>query len=157
MQEHASALQNDLTKGSCQDSKLKPIISTSKHSKYDDSGSDDDADDDYVEVAAEVQTRKKIDLKLLGDLITAASPTLAKVEGRNVVLLLGKTGVGKSTFIQAVAGKSIVTERYKRDSDGFEKDVFVAEHPLAEFSIGHDQSSETKNINQEPATKNELV
>jgi putative ribosome biogenesis GTPase RsgA len=46
-------------------------------------------------------------IELLAMLVEDASPTLQHLKDQNVVILLGKTGTGKSTLMHAIAGTTI--------------------------------------------------
>ena len=83
---------------------------------------------------------------MLGRLIAAAEPTLPHLVGKNVVVMLGRTGAGKSTFVHTVAGRPLHRRQYRSAEDGTERDVFEAEAPLEGFVIGHEQASQTKCI-----------
>lgn len=73
--------------------------------------SDDDLDTDFGMGALKLEQRKHLDLHLLADLIKASWPVLEHIKGKDVVLLLGNTGVGKSLLIQAVSGREIRRKR----------------------------------------------
>eukprot|EP00526_Cylindrotheca_closterium_P021461 CAMPEP_0113652688 /NCGR_PEP_ID=MMETSP0017_2-20120614/28154_1 /TAXON_ID=2856 /ORGANISM="Cylindrotheca closterium" /LENGTH=98 /DNA_ID=CAMNT_0000565581 /DNA_START=210 /DNA_END=502 /DNA_ORIENTATION=+ /assembly_acc=CAM_ASM_000147 len=50
---------------------------------------------------------KSFDMSMLKESIETGSKILDRVEGKHVVLVIGKTGTGKSTFIQGIAGKKL--------------------------------------------------
>jgi len=85
-------------------------------------------------------------IKLLKESIETGSKVLDHIDGKNVVLVVGKTGTGKSTFIQGIAGKQIRETTHLTDCCGkaVKKSVYDAEDALADFTIGHVQSSQTK-------------
>jgi len=93
---------------------------------------------------------KPFNMDLLRDCIARGEESLCEIEGKDIVLVVGKTGTGKSTFIQGIAGKT-----FKKASNSFEcqgwskkvrKDVFDAEDAICGFEIGHAKSSMTKHI-----------
>eukprot|EP00854_Cymbomonas_tetramitiformis_P000670 gene670-1123_t len=112
---------------------------------YDISDDDDDtnADNDLSSVTSWTPL---LDLKLLGTLVAAAEPALQHAVGKRVVILLGKTGSGKSTLVQAIAGRKLQRRSYQSVYNGAVKEVFEAIEPLEGFCIGHDQQSQTKHI-----------
>ena len=105
---------------------------------------------------------KKLDLGLIASHLEASLPSVKRVAGRKVVLLLGNTGVGKSLLLQALAGRAVVRRRYspstglapEANADAMdtepaapeEKWVWDVEEPLEGFGVGHEQASETKCI-----------
>ena len=105
---------------------------------------------------------KKLDLGLIARHLEASLPSVKRVAGRKVVLLLGNTGVGKSLLLQALAGRAVVRRRYspstglapEANADAMdtepaaleEKWVWDVEEPLEGFGVGHEQASETKCI-----------
>ena len=104
---------------------------------------DDDNDDDGVQL----RQTQRLDLSLLVALLDSAEPTLEYVEGKDVVMLLGTTGVGKSSLIQALDGRHFFKQRYSRvGGENHEVEVWVADSELEEFAIGHDLVSKTKGI-----------
>ena len=112
---------------------------------------------------------KKLDLGLVAKHLEASLPSVERVAGRKVALLLGNTGVGKSLLLQALAGRNVVQRRYAHsacaappeaaDPDAMdvsdpeppagsleERWVWDVEEPLEGFGVGHEQASETKCI-----------
>ena len=105
---------------------------------------------------------KKLDLGLIASHLEASLPSVKRVAGRKVALLLGNTGVGKSLLLQALAGRAVVRRRYlpstglapEANADAMdtepaaleEKLVWDVEEPLEGFGVGHEQASETKCI-----------
>ncbi|MGK3761231.1 MAG: energy-coupling factor transporter ATP-binding protein EcfA2, partial [Bacillariaceae sp.] len=90
---------------------------------------------------------KAFDVDLLRDCIKRSEDSLKHIDGKDVVLIVGKTGTGKSTFIQGIAGKTFKKSSFSCDDKNLTaKDVFEAENPIPGFEIGHAKSSMTKHI-----------
>ena len=91
---------------------------------------------------------RPFDMDLLQHSIRIGTQALDQVQGRDVVLIIGKTGTGKSTLIQGLAGKKIKVAVHNTDYNGqrVQKKVFEVEDPLCDFDIGHDKASKTKAI-----------
>jgi hypothetical protein len=91
---------------------------------------------------------RMFDLKLLCSCIEDGEVVLNKVNGKNVVLIAGKTGVGKSLFVQGIAGKKIISDVHVTTCYGkpVATKVFEAIDPLPGFEVGHDKVSKTKSI-----------
>ena len=116
------------------------------------------------------------DMKVLQTAIEASEETLKLVEGKDVVMVAGKTGklillieipilsiplysllhnvtfnlgVGKSTLIQGIAGKRIHEIDHKTSFSGevASKKVYEAKDALPGFEIGHNMKSKTSSIN----------
>lgn len=104
-------------------------------------------EEDYID--GYVNLGGPFDMDLLRSCIEKGSRVLQQVEGKDVVLVLGKTGVGKSLFIQGVAGKKIVQVHHATEVSGrtVYRNVYEAEDPLIGFDIGHKKVSETRSIN----------
>lgn len=106
-------------------------------------------DEDVEMVDGFVDLSTPFDMELLRSCIEHGRPVLEKVQGEDVVIVLGKTGVGKSLFIQGIAGKKIVPVKYETEYDGATAfaDAFEAKDPVPGFDIGHTKVSKTKSIN----------
>ena len=85
-----------------------------------------------------------VDLILLAQILEQGKAATASIgAGADVVLVLGCTGVGKSTFMQAVAGHSIVC--------GFDESLRKASYVVdgegeEGFEIGHGMVSQTRHV-----------
>jgi GTPase SAR1 family protein len=88
---------------------------------------------------------KAFDLNLLRDCIEKGEDSLRHIEGKDVILIVGKTGTGKSCLIQGIAGKSFKKASFSC-GDAVSKDVFEARDPVPGFEIGHAKVSMTKHI-----------
>jgi len=60
-----------------------------------------------------------LDFELVGLLIKKHKANLAEIAGRDVIVVLGETGVGKSLFINWLLGKTIQACQELQE-DGFE-------------------------------------
>lgn len=88
------------------------------------------------------------DIKVLQKAIEASTGALDIVQGKDVVMIVGKTGVGKSTLIQGVAGQKIQKSMHEATFEGNTavKQVFDVENAIAGFEIGHDSKSMTSHL-----------
>jgi len=96
-----------------------------------------------------VNLSRPFDMKILRDSIENGEHTLEHVAGKDVVLIIGKTGTGKSTLIQGISGRQLYSTVHTTEKYGqvVEKKVFEAREALVGFEIGHVKSSMTKCIN----------
>jgi energy-coupling factor transporter ATP-binding protein EcfA2 len=110
---------------------------------------DFDDDDDLKSETDAMRFTAPFNMQLLKRSIENGRSTLDQVTGKDVVLVLGKTGTGKTTFVQAIAGKRIKVVEHVMLLDGKVNvhRVFEAEDPLDGFEIGHAKLSATKAIN----------
>ena len=114
------------------------------------SGSETDGEEEAHPKAALLSRR--FDANLVVASIERGEPVLEQVEGRDVVLVCGKTGTGKSTLIQLLAGRSLQETKHsssiRRGSETVtaSKIVYDAVDPLPGFEIGHAKTSKTSNI-----------
>lgn len=116
-------------------------------------------------------SNKKLDLALVAKHLEASLPAVERVAGRNVAVLLGNTGVGKSTLLQALAGRAVTRRRFvpgaglvdgdamdcSTAEDGDARWVWDAAEPLKGFGIGHEQVSETKCIRHWASTDDSIM
>ncbi|CAE8651577.1 unnamed protein product [Polarella glacialis] len=106
----------------------------------------DEEDEDGGGVGSlSVSSQSLFDLSLLASLIQSADVAIQQVQGRNVVILVGNTGTGKSTFVHFLAGCQLQRRPYKQGSS-LKRWVYEAAQSLDDFRIGHDLQSETKHI-----------
>ena len=120
------------------------------------------SDKDASEESDRFELAHSFNMQLLRSSISNGSEALKHLKGKDVVLVVGKTGSGKSTVVQCIAGKRMYTTSHQTTSSSGEvldKTVFEAENPLKGFDIGHDKVSETKYIHFYSLTvkKKELV
>lgn len=97
----------------------------------------------------QISNIRPLDLKILRECAEAGETVLNQVDGKDVVLIVGKTGVGKSLFIQGIAGKEIISHVHISSCCGTDisTNVFESVDPLPGFAIGHGKVSKTKSIN----------
>ena len=137
---------------------VKKIAPPSSHVQSDEfsfgsSGDDEDNKDknekDPRRSFAHVSLSTTFDMNVLQACIEESADALDLVTGKDVVVVVGKTGVGKSLFIQGIAGKRIKASIHKTTFSGqsASKTVFEAENALPNFDIGHATSSKTRSIN----------
>ncbi len=130
------------------------------------SGSDTDTDGEGENQLYNAMSKitRQFDAGLIVQSIKRGESTLAQIENRDCVLIVGKTGTGKSTLIQAMAGKKIQMRQMESISvpyldagkicDEFDdieiisrkKFVYEAIDPLPGFEIGHGKKSKTTSI-----------
>ncbi|KAL7554369.1 hypothetical protein ACHAWF_017810 [Thalassiosira exigua] len=108
---------------------------------------EEDLAEEKPEVKPELAT--VFDMKVLEAAIGASADALDLVVGKDVVMVAGKTGVGKSTLIQGIAGKKICAIEHETTFSGEKasKTVFDAVDALPGFAIGHGMESKTNSIN----------
>ena len=108
-------------------------------------GDDEETDsvDGFVDLA------EPFDMTLLRSSIENGGAVLDKVHNKDVVLVVGKTGVGKSLFIQGIAGKKIIETEHQTSYSGStaRSRVYEAEDALPGFEVGHKKVSKTRSIN----------
>lgn len=117
--------------------------------------SSDDSDNESLDFDNSLS--KPFDMELLQQSIETGSKVFDDVTDKNVVLVIGKTGTGKSTLIQGIAGKMLQEAVHTTDCAGqfVEKSVYEAVDALPDFEIGHAKSSQTKSFSCFVAPSNE--
>eukprot|EP01031_Cornospumella_fuschlensis_P025016 gene25016-30218_t len=83
-----------------------------------------------------------VDIDRLSSLVACGEEEVDALRGKDVVLIIGKTGVGKSTFIQFIHG--VKFSRFQHGGKLY--DAVNKEEVLEEFVIGHMEKSTTKQI-----------
>eukprot|EP01031_Cornospumella_fuschlensis_P024805 gene24805-29975_t len=83
-----------------------------------------------------------VDIDRLSSLVACGKEEVEALRGKDVVLIIGKTGVGKSTFIQFIHG--VKFSRFQHGGKLY--DAVNKEEVLEEFVIGHVERSTTKQI-----------
>jgi ABC-type cobalamin/Fe3+-siderophores transport system ATPase subunit len=119
------------------------------HDDHDDSDEEEEEEEGLdKEKKTEESSHARFNIELLGRCIEDGQPTLRKIEKKHVCLVIGKTGSGKSTLIQGLAGKKFRRAEHVTQIDGrnLTKIVHEAEDPLEGFEIGHDKVSKTHSI-----------
>ena len=86
-------------------------------------------------------TGAPIDLKELCELVSNGYEEINTLKGKDVVLIIGKTGVGKSSLIQMIHGVKL-----HRSSGERSYQPLNPENLLNEFKIGDQQLSQTKSV-----------
>jgi hypothetical protein len=128
---------------------------------------------DSAQAPAADVPNKRLDLGLVAQHLEASLPSVERVAGRKVVLLLGNTGVGKSLLLQALAGSKVVRRRHAPGSgpcpmdlsegaappraDAEERWVWDVADGLEGFDVGHEQASETKCIRHYAQSDDSIV
>eukprot|EP00986_Skeletonema_menzelii_P006571 scaffold2497_cov117-Skeletonema_menzelii.AAC.6 len=109
------------------------------------SSSDEDDDQEEANISL-VDT--SFDMQILQTSIEKSADALDLVRDKNVIMVVGKTGVGKSTLIQGIAGKQIHTLSHTSSFSGetATKTVYGAQDALEDFEIGHGKVSKTKSL-----------
>jgi energy-coupling factor transporter ATP-binding protein EcfA2 len=120
------------------------MTASNQSSEYDFSSEEEDDAETSISFSS-----RPFNMKLLRDSIENGGPTLERVRGKDVVLIIGKTGTGKSTLIQGIAGKKLHSTVHTTPwhDESVRKSVFEAEEALPGFEIGHAKTSMTKHIN----------
>lgn len=121
---------------------------------FDFSSSESEAEEDGNDEASPnpAVLSRRFDADLVVSSIEGGEPVLKQVEGRDVVLVVGKTGTGKSTLIQALAGRTLRKAEYRssvkrgKETETASKVVYEAADPLPGFDIGHGKTSKTSCI-----------
>eukprot|EP00978_Attheya_sp_CCMP212_P029752 scaffold106817_cov51-Attheya_sp.AAC.1 len=132
-------------------SKMSDSSSILSAASYDFSSEDDDEDDSLQNSTH--QLKRAFDANKIVDSIERGEPVLNCVDGRDVVLVVGKTGTGKTTLIQAISGRTLTetTHTCRIPNGGGDEAIKVvyetAGDALPGFEIGHAKTSRTACIN----------
>eukprot|EP00984_Skeletonema_dohrnii_P037124 scaffold38855_cov150-Skeletonema_dohrnii-CCMP3373.AAC.1 len=112
------------------------------------SDDDDDEEDNGLAKMADVSLDTAFDMQILQTSIEKSADALDLVRDKDVVMVAGKTGVGKSTLIQGIAGKRIHTVSHTSSFSGetATKTVYGAQDALEDFEIGHGKVSKTRSL-----------
>jgi len=110
--------------------------------------SSDEEDDNGLAKMADVSLATAFDMQILQASIEESADALDLVRDKDVVMVVGKTGVGKSTLIQGIAGKRIHTVSHTSSFSGetATKTVYGAQDALEDFEIGHGKVSKTRSL-----------
>ena len=84
---------------------------------------------------------KRLDLQKVHNSICDGAHVLNQIQGHDAIVLIGKTGTGKSTLIQAISGRQL-----NETVDEYGRVVYDSDSPLAGFEIGHGKISQTKHL-----------
>ena len=117
--------------------------------EYSFASSNDSLDDKESPHQTQSVVEQSFNMQLLRDSIKKGETILSEVLDRDVVFVVGKTGTGKSTLIQGIAGKSFQETSFVTESlsETVESQVFEANDPIPGFEIGHAKSSKTHALN----------
>ena len=119
------------------------------HGEFTNEAFDFMSEEDTEEEARRFEMARPFNMHLLQQSISKGSEAFKHLKGKEVVLVVGKTGSGISTLIRCIAGKRIHGTHHHLTSSAGEvmnKTVFDAEDSLEGFDIGHGKVSETKHI-----------
>lgn len=123
---------------------VEPSFDESNLKDYRDDDSFDISSDEDMAESDNRETKKSIDVRLLAEILDAGNKATAHIGfNADVVLVIGGTGVGKSTFIQAIAGNAI-----KRGWDAsLNKPCYVLDGTGEPgFEIGQGLTSQTMHV-----------
>ncbi|KAL7561429.1 hypothetical protein ACA910_009286 [Epithemia clementina (nom. ined.)] len=115
---------------------------------WSESDSEASANDENLNKNDSDRRSASFNMKLLRDCMVKGKAALDDIAEKHVALVLGRTGAGKSTFIQGIAGKELKQSIYQTTSTGqtVAKAVFESIDGLPGFEIGHAKKSMTKFI-----------
>ena len=103
-----------------------------------------DYSDDEMVVIVKSPTNVGIDIQLLASILEKGKTATSSInEESDVILVIGGTGVGKSAFIQAIAGKKLI----RSFDSSLRKSSYIVEGTEVEgFEIGHGLQSKTRHM-----------
>ena len=145
--------QNCSKKGEAVDSDCEMMsVDTFNFDSSESETEEDQGGDDEDQENSNGTISRRFNANLVVESIERGQHVLDQVEGRDVVLVVGKTGTGKSTLIQAIAGRKF--QKYEHTCSFNQKSemitatkiVYEAEDPLSGFEIGHEKMSKTASI-----------
>ena len=126
------------------------VYSVKSIDSFDFDSSESETEEDHDSLSQTKTTFKRFDANLIVESIQYGESVLEVVKGKDIVLIVGKTGTGKSTLIQAIAGRKfhevehLYTIRKRSEcTDAAKKIVYEAIDPLPGFEIGHAKASKT--------------
>jgi len=98
------ALEGDKVEGDREEAdQSAQRLASQRKGIYDMSDSSEEEEEPLLNIPIQMQP---FNIELLATLVEATSSTLEHLKGQNVVIVLGKTGTGKSTLMHAIAGTS---------------------------------------------------
>ena len=97
----------------------------------------EDSDQQDKECDFAEETSRVIDVNELSAVVDEGESDIKNLQDKNVVLIIGKTGVGKSTLVQLLNGATV-------ERDGHAYKVMEDASFLPDFVVGHHQASTTK-------------
>jgi ABC-type glutathione transport system ATPase component len=99
----------------------------------------DPCDDIHLEVNDIID--HTIDVKELSRIVQEGNEEISSLQGMNVILIIGKTGVGKSSLIQMIHGVKL-----HRSPGVMAYEPVNSEMLLDDFKIGNIERSQTKSV-----------
>lgn len=150
--DNAALGENSSKKGEVVDSDCEMMSVESFNFDSSESETEEDQDDDKDQANINGTISRRFNANLVVESIERGQPVLDQVEGRDVVLVVGKTGTGKSTLIQAIAGRKFQKYEHmcsfnqKSEMITATKIVYEAVDPIPGFEIGHEKMSKTASI-----------
>ncbi|EKX35471.1 hypothetical protein GUITHDRAFT_118387 [Guillardia theta CCMP2712] len=102
-----------------------------------------------LEDAEEQETKIDIDIQTLNELVHASSEQIKKAAGMHCIMVIGKTGIGKSTILTAmIKGMSSLHAKKERGAVHLvsEGDPITDDHGNEIFVIGHDRGKSQTDV-----------